>query len=162
MAEAYKNDTPLLMHLMKMQSKEIGYAPLGTPSLYFINPILVPVGKYLYRTAVHTIPSLSSLSTTADETWLSRAITGAEKEKGGKAPGYGYPDKLYKSSVVADRCIKASEYLKETVPGWSWVHRKVKKSRHATSPGRKALSDETMAESFEMLLATGLYSDDYE
>jgi len=162
-AEAYRNDTPLLLHLMKMQSKEIGYAPVGTPSLYFLNPVLVPLAKYAYRTAVHTMPALDSLRTTTDSTWLARKINGEHREKHGRrGPGYEYPAHLYRADYLADEAGRTGEFLKRSVPGWKWVAKKIRKSHHATGAGRKKLSDESLAESYEMLLATGLYSDDFE
>jgi len=65
-AEAYRNDVPVLMHLMKMQQKDIHYSPINTPSLSFASPIVFGLGRKLYRTAVTCMPGLESLQSTVE------------------------------------------------------------------------------------------------
>ena len=71
-AEAYKNDAPVLMHLMKMQQKEINYSPINSPSLPYASPFWGGYGRTVYKVLVSNIPALHSLNSTVEEkSWLS-------------------------------------------------------------------------------------------
>ncbi len=65
-AEAYRNDTPVLMHLMHMQAREIQYTLLNAPSLAYINPIWFGLGRKVYKTLLHNTPGLETLSSTSE------------------------------------------------------------------------------------------------
>ena len=80
-AEAYRNDVPVLMHLMKMQNKEIGYSLVNSPSLAYVNPIWFGLGRIVYKTAIHHTPGMEGFTSTFSEpdwtTYALGAIPGA-------------------------------------------------------------------------------------
>ena len=74
-AEAYRNDVPVLMHLMKMQSKEIGYSLVNSPSLAYVNPIWFGLGRMMYKTAIYHAPGMEGFTSTFHEPdWTTYAL----------------------------------------------------------------------------------------
>jgi hypothetical protein len=137
-AEAYRNDTPVLMHLMKMQYKEIAYSPLNTPSLSYINPIWFGFGRQLYKTALHHMPDgspLSTLNSTVEGTHDALGLVPYGHrvkniiEHGIKSPKSKY-DTDYRrviyqgaASAVAEEGTKSGDFFKwcrDGVYGWRW------------------------------------------
>ncbi|MCX6771453.1 MAG: hypothetical protein NTX79_05350 [Candidatus Micrarchaeota archaeon] len=75
-AEAYRNDVPVLMHLMKMQSKEIGYSMINSPQLSYINPVWFGLGRMMYKTALSHTPGLEDYGSTFREPdWTHFALS---------------------------------------------------------------------------------------
>jgi len=66
-AEAYRNDVPVLMHLMKMQNKEIGYSVLNAPQMAYVNPIWFGLGRKIYKTAISHTPGMEAFTSTFHE-----------------------------------------------------------------------------------------------
>jgi len=159
-AEAYRNDVPVLMHLMKMQSKEIGYSPLNTPSLSYMSPVVFGLGRKLYKTALHYMPE-SSLTSTVDvesHDWTGLVPMGSKIKKMGMRwsdpdayrQKYGAPHTMdgdyrnliygARASALVDDGEKTSEFLK-------WAHdTSIYKNKIISAPGWRKGSKEWQKE----------------
>ena len=109
--EAYRNDVPMLMHLMRMQQKDIQYAPINTPSLFFAAPIWMGLGRKLWRTAITYRPELESLRSTTEEHKLHQFFSWA--------PGHdAYERHLRYKEDAALRGQDAADNTREEQKAW--------------------------------------------
>jgi len=159
-AEAYRNDTPVLMHLMKMQNKDINYAPLNTPSLSYASPLVLGIGRKLYRTLVTETPGLESLSSTVEPMHLYNWVPGhgywerhmerkRQKEEAARSGlaaeqedkyGYrrtiyqGWAERLVNEGQMSEDFLKAERSVTQKIMDWV-VH-----PRYVASPGSRKIS----------------------
>ncbi|MFA6328155.1 MAG: hypothetical protein WCY41_01790 [Candidatus Micrarchaeia archaeon] len=172
-AENYKTDVPVMMHLMKMQSREVNYSSINNYTLAFMSPVWVPIIRGAYKNLAYLNPAMSSLSSTFEEPLLTRKvnrlINHAPKEHRQKPEEYEYPRDLYQSRWVsrfkAQNLVqmgeRTSDYLSQFAPA-RWVIRKMKRAHYISSPGSRRISDNTREEYMELALITGNYGSDYD
>ena len=155
-AEAYRNDTPVLMHLMKMQSKEIGYSLINSPSLAYINPIWFGLGRKIYKTALSHTPGLESFSSTFQQPdWTPSPVKmwdSYQKRKRGELPPNETLDgdnrhKIYglKAHAIVDEAEKTNSFFR-------WMRDGVYGFKFKAAPGLRATSKETKEDYLGILL----------
>jgi len=151
-AEAYKNDVPVLMHLMKMQQKEINYSPINSPSLVYAFPLLGSYGRDLYKLAVSKTPALQGLSSTVEETsWKSLIPLYSKFEARRQRKEYEKNTPLtedYRNEIYGGRSGRLVEEGEETSGFLRWFDlqsrrfmKNVNSVRYTNSPGWRKISD---------------------
>ena len=146
-AEAYRNDVPVLMHLMKMQSKEIGYSIINSPSLAYINPMWFGLGRKIYKTAISHTPGMESFTSTfhppdwtpAPVKWWDHYQKRRSGEIQRETLDGKYRHEIYgiHARAVADEAEKTNDFFRwmrdgvygfkfDTAPGWRKTSKKAK------------------------------------
>ena len=156
-AEAYRNDVPVLMHLMKMQSKEIGYSLINSPSLAYINPVWFGLGRKIYKTAISHAPGMDAFTSTFQPPdWTPAPVKWwdtYQKRKRGEIPRETLDGdtrhQIYgiKARAVVDDAEKTNDYFRwmrdgvygfkfKTAPGWRKTSKEASEDRLGTLLGK--------------------------
>ncbi|MFA6214611.1 MAG: hypothetical protein WC717_05030 [Candidatus Micrarchaeia archaeon] len=140
-AEAYKNDVPVIMHLMRMQSKEIHYSLLNSPSLAYINPIWFGLGRKMYKTAIYHTPGMESFTSTFHEPdWTPAPVKWAKNyyARRGMERETDLRHAIYGSDALAEEAGKTNDFFRwwrdwvygvkfRGAPGWQPTKKGAKK-----------------------------------
>jgi hypothetical protein len=144
-AEAYKNDMPVLMHLMRMQQRDIHYSPLNAPSLIYASPIWLGIGRFAYKKIVYNARGFESLQSTVDNPHWPLEGTIEKFRHGGFSKyedRYGYRRKIYGGWLerwaggLVDEGQMTGEYLSTFRKVVDWLLF----PRYEASPGSRRIS----------------------
>lgn len=155
-AEAYRNDVPVLMHLMKMQNKEIGYSIINSPSLAYVNPIWFGLGRMAYKTILAKTPGMESFSSTFHQPDWTHFALGAVpfgnaahdyiRRRRGELPPRETLDGDYRHQIYGLKTHAIVDDAEKTNSFFRWWRDGVYGFKFKAAPGWRPVSKETKEE----------------
>jgi len=148
-SEAYRNDVPVLMHLMKMQNKEIGYSVLNSPQMAYLNPLWFGLGRKIYKTAISHTPGMEGFTSTFHEPEWNLPGGSMVKHYIARRRGEIPLDTLdgdYRHAIYGDASRAIMDEAEKTNSFFRWWRDLVYGIKFYAAPGIQDVSKETKKE----------------